>query len=75
MPDLRYDDDSFLPFGVRKSFADRQCPTCGSLERHRQIWLYFRDKTNLFTDRLWMLHIAPEKCMRSRLRLGRTSTT
>jgi SAM-dependent methyltransferase len=59
---------SFLPFGVRKSLADRQCPTCGSLERHRQIWLYFRNKTNLFTDRLWMLHIAPEKCMRSRLR-------
>ena len=58
---------SFLPFGPRKASPDRQCPTCGSLERHRQLWLFFQARTNLFTDRVRMLHIAPEKCIATRL--------
>ena len=37
------------------------CPVCESLERHRLIWLYFTNKTDLFDDRpKRMLHIAPE---------------
>jgi len=31
------------------------------LERHRLLWLYFKNRTNLFTDRLWLLHFAPEQ--------------
>jgi SAM-dependent methyltransferase len=39
------------------------CPVCSSLERHRMIWLYFRNKTNLFSpEPKKMLHIAPEGC-------------
>jgi SAM-dependent methyltransferase len=33
-----------------------------SLERHRLIWLYLKEKTNFFSDKLKVLHIAPEYC-------------
>ena len=34
---------------------------CGSGERHRLVWLYFKRKTNLFYNRvLHVLHVAPE---------------
>ena len=45
------------------------CLKCRSLERHRLVWLYFHQKTNLFapeTKRL--LHIAPEKQLSNRLK-------
>jgi len=47
-----------LPFGV-KMRANAKCPKCGSLERHRLLWLYLRDKTNFFTDHLRVLDVAP----------------
>jgi len=43
-----------------KTRENAQCPRCGSLERHRLLWLYLNDKTNLFTDNLKLLHFAPE---------------
>lgn len=49
----------FLPFGVKQR-QNAQCPGCDSLERHRLLWLYLKHKTNLFTDRLTILHVAPE---------------
>ena len=51
--------ETFLPYGV-KPRPNARCPKCGSLERHRLIWLYFREKTNLFKDNLKVLHVAPE---------------
>jgi SAM-dependent methyltransferase len=59
--------DTFLPFGARTPAPDRKCPTCGSLERHRMLWLYFAERTNLFQEPLRMLHIAPESCLAPRL--------
>lgn len=53
---------SFLPFGIVPRL-NAQCPVCKSLERHRLVWLYFRHKTNLFVDKLKMLHVAPESCL------------
>jgi SAM-dependent methyltransferase len=52
---------SFKPFGLVPR-TDALCPVCGSLERHRLIWLFFKRETNLF-DRSpkKMLHFAPEK--------------
>jgi SAM-dependent methyltransferase len=47
---------------------DRRCPSCGSLGRHRLIWLYFRERTNLFTEPVRMLHVAPEPMLARRLR-------
>lgn len=50
---------TFLPFGknLRKN---AQCPVCGSLERHRAVYIYFLEKTNLFKDDIKLLHFAPE---------------
>lgn len=48
---------SFLSFNNREH---AKCPKCSSLERHRLIWLYFKEKTNIFTDNIKMIHIAPE---------------
>ncbi len=60
----------FRPFGggtIKRPNA--QCPHCGSLERHRLIWLYLRDQTDLFSgsERKRMLHIAPERALHERL--------
>lgn len=57
----------FLPFGV-KPRPNAQCPRCGSLERHRLLWLYLRDKTNLFADNLKLLDIAPMDCLQRKFR-------
>jgi hypothetical protein len=57
----------FLPFG----FAGRRnsrCPGCGSLERHRFLWLYLTKRTPLLSGRLRVLHTAPEPCLEERLR-------
>jgi SAM-dependent methyltransferase len=60
----------FLPFGggtvVR---PNARCAHCDSLERHRLIWLYLRNETDLFspTGRKRMLHVAPEPVLRERL--------
>jgi SAM-dependent methyltransferase len=55
----------FLPYG-RKSRSNALCPKCLSLERHRLIWLYLERKTDFFTAKRKMLHIAPELCYMDR---------
>lgn len=55
----------FLPYG-RESRENALCPKCLSLERHRLIWLYLGQKTDFFTRRAKMLHIAPELCFMDR---------
>lgn len=57
----------FLPFGI-KPRPNAQCPRCGSLERHRLLWLYLRDRTNFFIDNLKVLDIAPMDCLQRRFR-------
>lgn len=52
----------FLPYGRINPRPNALCPSCLSLERHRLIWLYLRDKTNFFQQPLDVLHIAPEQC-------------
>ena len=57
----------FLPFSVKpdKPRPNALCPVCGALERHRLLFLYFYQKTNLLSSaRKRMLHIAPEPCLR-----------
>jgi SAM-dependent methyltransferase len=55
----------FLPYGI-KGRENVLCPNCLSLERHRLLWLYLNQRTPFFTDKLKMLHIAPEQCFLSR---------
>ncbi|HEV8514236.1 MAG TPA: methyltransferase domain-containing protein [Cyclobacteriaceae bacterium] len=52
----------FLPYGRINSRENALCPNCLSLERHRLIWLYLKEKTNFFSGPLSVLHIAPEHC-------------
>jgi len=50
----------FLWYGV-KPRLNAQCPRCGSLERHRLLWLYLKEKTNFFKKNLKVLDIAPSE--------------
>ncbi len=56
----------FLPYGRINPRSNALCPNCLSLERHRLIWLYLKEKTNFFSARLSVLHIAPEPCFMKR---------
>jgi SAM-dependent methyltransferase len=53
----------FLPGGhpVRRN---ARCARCDSVERHRLLLLYLKNRTNLFTDRVHLLHFAPEESLR-----------
>jgi SAM-dependent methyltransferase len=54
----------FLPYGYggRAKRDNVLCPGSLSLERHRLLWLYLKEKTDFFTKSYKMLHIAPEQC-------------
>lgn len=52
----------FMPYGRLTPRENALCPNCLSLERHRLMYLYLRDKTNFFKDKLKVLHVAPEYC-------------
>lgn len=54
--------DTFNPYGFNKR-PNAQCPTCGSLERHRMVWLYFLRK--VVGSLGVVLHMAPQDCLRS----------
>lgn len=42
------------------------CPQCGSFERHRLLWMFGHEKTNLFRSDLTLLHFAPASCLQKR---------
>jgi SAM-dependent methyltransferase len=54
----------FLPYGYSGSAKRNNVLSPGtlSLERHRLLWLYLKNKTDFFTANYKMLHIAPEQC-------------
>lgn len=60
----------FLPYGYTKQTGrdNALCPRCLSLERHRLMYLYLKEKTDFFTKNLKVLHIAPEQCFYKRFR-------
>jgi glycosyltransferase involved in cell wall biosynthesis/ubiquinone/menaquinone biosynthesis C-methylase UbiE len=59
---------SFADFG-RPSRKNAMCPHCGSLERHRFIWKYLQDHTDIFQHPdTQTLHFAPEPCLESKFR-------
>lgn len=46
------------------------CPICGSLERHRLVWLFLQQNDDILdTSPKRMLHIAPEPILETRFRL------
>jgi SAM-dependent methyltransferase len=48
--------------------AGARCARCGSLERHRLLWLYLRDGTDLLTRPARLLHFAPEPGIAEKLK-------
>ena len=56
-----------LPYGVRAR-PNAQCPGCGSLERHRLLWLYLKERTGFFTRNLRVLDVAPMPVLQQRWR-------
>lgn len=53
----------FLKFGLIPR-ADARCPCCGSLERHRLLWLYLQRKTDILkSPPKRALHVAPERIL------------
>jgi SAM-dependent methyltransferase len=66
---------TFLPYGYTdKNSENRLCPRCLSLERHRLIWLYLKNKTTVFVKPTKMLHIAPEQSFFKRFKKIETLT-
>ncbi len=65
---------SFGPFGALLRY-DARCPSCSSLERHRQVWLMIC-RRRLLTKNHTLLHFAPEAVLRKRIQalVGRYET-
>jgi len=57
----------FRPFGV-KPRQKAQCLHCGSLERHRLLWLFFKKQEKLFENENKILHIAAEPYFETRFK-------
>jgi SAM-dependent methyltransferase len=60
----------FLPYGIigEKPRDDAQCPKCGSVERHRMLWLYLKKNLENHDVQLKILHIAPENILQSKMK-------
>jgi hypothetical protein len=52
----------FLFYGLHPR-PNAKCPFCGSLERHRSFWLFMKNKTDIFSRRVTILHFAPPTCL------------
>ena len=66
--------ESNLSYGERIGFPKEAsqrknalCPRCGSFGRHRLLWLYLQNRTNLFNGKLRVLHFAPEYIFHKKL--------
>lgn len=53
---------------THRGVANVRCPACGSMERHRLLWLYLQQRTDLYTRRFHVLHMAPEASTQRLLR-------
>ncbi|MEN8815999.1 MAG: methyltransferase domain-containing protein [Nonlabens sp.] len=63
---------SFLPYGYESVRENVLSPSTLSLERHRLLWLYLKNKTDLLTRPQKLLHFAPEQCFYKRFRNSET---
>ena len=57
----------FLPYGIVIR-ENALCPACLSLERHRLLWLFLKEETDLFSNKMTFLHVAPEQCFHPRFK-------
>lgn len=59
---------SFLPYGYEKTRENVLSPSTLSLERHRLLWLYLKNKTDFFKKPGRLLHFAPEQAFYQRFK-------
>lgn len=59
---------SFLPYGYESPRENVLSPSTLSLERHRLLWLFLKNRTNFFNHQLKVLHFAPEQAFYKRFR-------
>ena len=59
---------SFLPYGYENPRENVLSPSTLSLERHRLLWLYLRDRTQFFSEPAKLLHFAPEQAFYKRFK-------
>ena len=57
-PVCKNEFEKFNDFGVQKRI-NVMCPSCRSLERHRLLWLYLENETNIFKEKCKFLEVAP----------------
>ena len=58
----------FLPYGYVKQRENALSPSTFSLERHRLLWLYLKNKTSFFSKPAKVLHFAPEQIFYEKFR-------
>ena len=58
----------FLPYGYVKQRENALSPSTFSLERHRLLWLYLKNKTSFFSKPAKVLHFAPEQAFYKKFR-------
>lgn len=58
----------FLPYGYETQRPNVLSPSTLSLERHRLLWLYLKNETDLFTASHKLLHFAPEQAFYKRFK-------
>ena len=59
---------SFLPYGYENPRENVLSPSTLSLERHRLLWLYLKDRTEFFSKPAKLLHFAPEQAFYKRFK-------
>lgn len=57
----------FKPYGANNC-PNACCPQCGTVERHRLLWLYLIRKRNILSENLKLLDIAPTKGISNKLK-------
>jgi SAM-dependent methyltransferase len=60
-------ESTFSRFLPHRGRSHAKCPRCGALERHRALWLFLEQETDLFERPGAMLHVAPEYAFLRRL--------
>ena len=65
--------ESFLPGGYNGR-KNARCPRCGSFERHRTMFLYLTEHSNLLNQNLRVLHFAPEPSLTPVLKQNKNFT-
>ena len=58
----------FLPYGYENPRENVLSPSTLSLERHRLLWLYLKNKTDFFSGKARVLHFAPEQAFYKRFK-------